>query len=159
LPKRSFGHIFGGATNSSIIRFDFHSRQFVTLSSCGREPENSDSGSGMIYVSNSLIVMGKQKSDQKYCLLHRYDLLRKKWFHIHVIPDSVTTNYQDGKIDEKGMFHLPNHAHSSMIYDHRNKKIHIFFGEPKIEPPPIQTIEIGGMLCGINLQNDLLAVL
>lgn len=154
--NQNFVYIFGGGKRLPLVQFNFLTKKFTIFPLSDEDPENSVIGGGMISVLNYLIVIGKSTSRQKNSLLFGYDLYKKKWFNLPVIPDSITTNFQDGEFDDKGQFHVPFFPHSSMVYDSPTRKIFIFLGEPKVDPISIQTVDLKEALGFLNLQHDLL---
>lgn len=124
----------------------------------GTSPPSEFVAAGMIIVDQYLIYFGG-KNDEDYSLVYACDMKRMRWFTFWIIPDGETVSANDGNVDEKGIFSIPNMFGFSTAYSHTKREIVACLGSPSRDPPMYSVFSVGEALSILHLRDDLLDTL
>lgn len=129
-----------------------------TLEGLGRIPSSTIKHSSCVGFDNYLLLVGGEdvKSDNNsYNAIYCFDINSHNWFLFNILPDSYTTNFCDGQVDDDGHFLLPKCKGSSIIYRETKKEIVLFFGKPFGSSPILYVIDVNNALCALHLHADM----
>jgi hypothetical protein len=146
-----------GAKEGELMAIDFESKTVECIETGGSEIPPPIVGAGMVMVEKYLFLFGGNSSSQ-WTFMYVCDLERNWWFQFPLSPDSTTTSFEDGRINNLGLFQVPRLHYFCMCYIPERREIISFMGHPRIDPPPFHTIAIGEALSVLHLGEDLMFV-
>lgn len=150
--------IYGSSAAAGWLSLDLDKMTFSLISVTGDAPPNTVLSSGMVHIDNWIFFFGG-KTNKEYMDFYVYNIPRKHWFRLPIIPDEVTTLFADGFIDTNGEFKLPNNYSFNYAYSKVHRTIMYFFGQDMSNPPRINHINVGKSISVLNHSEDMLAAL
>lgn len=145
---------YGGSKNPNLLVFDLDEEKVEQESCIGNQPPKGETGACMVKIKNFILYFGG-KSQSNWSLFYALDLNRFWWYIFYILPDGVTTTVNDGRINELGLFMLPQAYHLSTGYSKSQRKLFITMGSSFENPPIVHAFSIGEAMCIINLRDDL----
>ena len=153
-------YLYGGSKVSGFVIIDHKAKKLVNLPTKGEAPSLTLTKSCLLSVGNYLIsIGGSSKLENTYLPLRAYDIDRKTWFPLPVVPDGYSLSMIDGEVGENGIFNLPACTDFSAVYREKEREIVSFQGKPFRDPPVIIVLSMGETLAFLNHQTDMINML
>ena len=153
-------YLYGGSKVSGFVKIDHKANKLVSFPTKGEAPSLTLTKACLVSVGNFLIsIGGSTKLENTYLPIRAYDITRKTWSVLPVLPDGYTTTMTDGDIGEDGIFQLPACTDFSAVYRPAEREIATFQGKPFRDPPVIMVLSMGECLAFMNHQTDMLMML
>ena len=151
-------YIFGSSKSGELLILDLENNLFNIENTSGCIPNFEISGAEMINIGKYLFFIGG-KDKCKYMSIYTLDIEKKWWFVFHIKPDCDTTTFDDGIINDIGLFLIPRIDSFGCVYLKNKRKIITLLCNPQNDPPYFNSYFLGDALGIINLRDDLLDML
>ena len=152
-------YCYGSADTGGIIILNMKNHTFEQDKTSGTEPSSGVIHSVMVHVDNYLFLVGG-KATNLYQYVYICDLRTHEWSILVIFPDNETTTIKDGYFNQAtNLFMIPCIQSMSVVYYTEKRQILSFLGEPMLEPPAIQIIDISDQLAFLHLSSDMVELL
>lgn len=150
--------IYGSSASAGFLSLNLNNKKFSIISTTGDAPPSAVLSSGMVNVGQWIFFFGGKTN--KDCMdFYAYNIPRKHWIQLPIVPDDITTQFTDGFVDDNEGFRLPNNFSFNYTYSEAHRSIMYFFGQEMSNPPRINHINIGNTLSVLNHSSDMLIAL
>ena len=149
---------YGASRASTVLHIDLKNGFIEEIPCIGSCPPDSVQCAGMAATKEILFWFGG-KSEADFGFVYAYDIRSSWWFIFQMRPDGESVSFNDGVIDEFGLFQIPHIWSYSMQYEHKTRELIGLFGFPMKEPPPIFIVGISEALGVIHLRDDMLSII
>ena len=149
---------YGASRASTVFHLDLKNGNIEEIHCIGACPPDTVQCAGMAATKEILFWFGG-KTETDFGFVYAYDIKSSWWFIFQMRPDCESVSFNDGVIDEFGLFQIPQQWSYSMQYEHKTRELIGLFGFPMKEPPPIFIVGISEALGVIHLRDDMLSVI
>lgn len=143
-------------TKNGLLKF--HEKEFVDIKLDGPAPPKELKNVAMACDDEYLFISGGNHPS-RHSKLYAFDLTDNKWITFFVLPDEVTTLYEDGGINDCGHFLLPRVTNESMFYSPKERSLMAVFGNLYLTGAPVQKIYIGEAKSILHLRHDMVKMI
>lgn len=151
-------YIYASSKSGGIIMIDMVYNTVQQLKTCGDEPD-CDVLSAALFIKDDYIILIGGKNQPEFTNVYACNVNRLQWFKFFVVPDEETVNEDSGKIDENGDFLIPRISSVAVSFSKIRGSILTFLGNPMIDPPSFNLLEIREPMAILHHRDDIMNML
>lgn len=154
-------YLFGGSRSNGMMCIDPVEDKIRHIKTTGPAPQNTSTRGCLAPIGEKFLAYfdGSSGDEKGYTIVKVFDIDRRKWSILPILPDGYTTLLTDGEISNEGIFKIPSISDVSCLYRPGNREINIFQGKPFKDPPMCCELYTGEVAASLNQQADMCQML